>query len=194
MPSDDLPLFLAVDFQLSVLATPWHDPEFYVQEITGTLKAITSDTEEPLGTIQLLLAHATQALNNRIHLADVCDAHSDYMVSVYNALFDETGETKPELDIEPAWNDILVLLEFDVPDEFRSTGCVVRAFETAITTFASADLIVAAMEGKLHDFDGLDLTVDEWRQLGFKRIAGSQFAFRETCRINPYGIDDIEQD
>ena len=72
MESSDFPFFCSVDFHVSVPTAPWDEPVFYVQEITGELRAMTSDTEEiEAGTIKLLLVNATQAMNNRIHLADV---------------------------------------------------------------------------------------------------------------------------
>ena len=190
MAPNDSPSLCCIDFQLSVSAIPWDEPSFCVQEITGTLKAMTSDMEEvQAGTIKLLLINAAQATNERTHLLDVCDAHSGFLESLYWALFDEEGEIKQELDIEPCWDDLLVLWEFDVPDQFRKSGIIVQAFETAIAAFASMDLTVAAMESKSHHFTGLDLTVEEWRQLGFIRIAGSQFAFRDNCKKNPYSIE-----
>jgi hypothetical protein len=189
MQPDEFPLFCSVDFRTQVPVAPWDTCEFYVHEITGVITAMTSDTEEvKAGTIKLLKIQAAQAQNDSVDLLEICDAHSDYLVTLYHALFDENGDTKPDLAIEPSWNDLLVLWEFGVPTEFRKAGAAVRAFETAILAFGSMDLIAAAMEGEQHDFVGLDLTVDEWRQLGFKRIAGSQFAFRDNCCVNPYGL------
>lgn len=193
MSSDEFPFFCAVDFQLSVPTAPWAEAEFYVQEITGVVKAMTSDTREvQAGTIKLLLVHVSQAANDGIDLLDVCDAHSDFLVALYHALIDEDGETRPELDIEPAWHDLIVLLEFDMPVEFRAAGGAVRAFATAIAAFGSMDLIAATTESDAHCFSGLGLTAEEWRQLGFRRIAGSPFAFCETCRVNPYRTPQAE--
>ena len=195
MGLDDYPYICSVDFQLSVPALPWYeyDPDFYVQEITGTVRAMISDTEEvQAGTIKVLKVNVSQAANDRVPLFDVCDAHSDFLAALYGALFENELETKPELEIEPCWNELLVLWEFDMPTQFRDADGVVCAFETAIATFGAMDLVAAAMEGESYRrFVGLDLAVDEWRRLGFKRIAGTQFAFRDSCRKNPY---DAQQD
>jgi hypothetical protein len=78
------------------------------------------------------------------------------------------------------------LWEFDVKSEFRSSGAVVKSFETAIAAFGSQGLIVAARDDESSDFIGLDLTVDEWEDLGFIKIAGSHFVFRDNCSLNPY--------
>jgi hypothetical protein len=190
MPQDEFPFFCTVDFQVSVPVAPWETYEFYVQEIAGIMTAMVNDAEEAkAGTIKVLKIQAAQAENDQVDLLEICDAHSEFLEAMYHALFDGDGESKPELSIEPSWNDLLVLWECDVPSQFRRAGGVVRAFETAITAFGSMDLIVAAMESDQHDFAGLNLTVDEWRQLGFKRIAGSQFAFRDNGCINPYGFE-----
>jgi len=34
--------------------------------------------------------------------------------------------------------------------------------------------------------DSLDLTIEDWRQLGFRRIAESPFVFRDQLKLNPY--------
>jgi hypothetical protein len=45
--------------------------------------------------------------------------------------------------------------------------------------FCPDGLIVAVEES-------LELSIDEWRQLGFRRIAESPFFFREQLKVNPY--------
>ncbi|MCC6127470.1 MAG: hypothetical protein IT426_21130 [Pirellulales bacterium] len=186
---DEEPFLSAIDFHVSAPIVPWEADEFYVQEITGKLSAMVNDREGvKAGTIELLKIQAVEVENNHLDLLDVCDAHSDYLVAMYHAIFDEEGETKRELEIEPSWNDILVLWKFDIPEEFRKVGAIVRAFETAIKVWGSTDLVIASFDKEESDFIGLALTVDEWRQLGFQRIAGTPFAFRDNCCINPYGI------
>ncbi|MBP89729.1 MAG: hypothetical protein CMJ64_23995 [Planctomycetaceae bacterium] len=34
--------------------------------------------------------------------------------------------------------------------------------------------------------DSLELSIEEWRQLGFRRIAESSFVFRDQLKVNPY--------
>ena len=45
--------------------------------------------------------------------------------------------------------------------------------------FASEGLVVAVEEG-------LELTIEEWKRLGFIRIAGMAFVFRDQLKVNPY--------
>jgi hypothetical protein len=184
---NDLPFLTAVDFSFSVPPVPWHEPEFYVREITGTIRCMISETEEVVaGTIKILRLAAVEAFNHKVALYDVCDAHSDFLSAAYSAVFDENEEPKEDLDIEPSWHDIIVLWEFDVKPEFRSSGAVIKSFETAIAAFGSQGLIVTARGEESSDFIGLDLTVDEWRELGFYKISQSHFVFRDNCALNPY--------
>lgn len=39
----------------------------------------------------------------------------------------------------------------------------------------------------------MDLTVEDWRRLGFKRIAESPFIFRDQLRVNPYQEPDRKE-
>ena len=66
-----------------------------------------------------------------------------------------------------------------IEPDFRSTPLIVQLIETAMAMFCPEGLIVALEES-------LDLTVAEWRRLGFKRIAGSGFVLRDQLRVNPY--------
>ena len=74
----------------------------------------------------------------------------------------------------------------EIKPTFRNAGIVPHAFETAIAAFGSQGIIAAAMDDERGDFVGLDLTIEEWRKLGFAKIAGTQFAFRDNCYENPY--------
>jgi hypothetical protein len=188
---DERPIFTVVEFSVSVSIAPWEQLESYVHEITGTIRYVGGETEEAVaGTVKVLKIAAAEAINHGRKLSDVFNSHSDFLEEVYWAVFDAKAETKLELEIEPAWDDVLVLWEFEIKPEFRRSGAVVEAFETAISTFCSQGIVVAAREDKEYPFVGLDLTVEEWRQLGFVRIAGSQFVFRDNGCVNPYRSKD----
>ncbi len=122
----------------------------------------------------------TEAVNRGERLYDVCDVDSADLESVYATLFDTNGEPLDELDIEPGWNNLLFVETVKIEPEFRSTPLVVQLIETAMAMFCPEGLVVAVEES-------LDLTVEEWRQWGFKRIAGSGFVVRDQLRVNPYG-------
>jgi hypothetical protein len=184
---DEFPFFGTVDFSVSIPAAPWEDLDYYVHKITGTIKCAIDDYDEvTVGRIVVLKVAAVEAMNQGVPLVEICDAHSSFLEAAYWAIFERKGEAKSELEIEPCFNDILVLWEYEIDARFRHTDAVARAFNTAISAFGPQALVIAAMARDKHRFIGLDLTVDEWRYLGFQRIASSQFVFRDGCCLNPY--------
>jgi hypothetical protein len=61
------------------------------------------------------------------------------------------------------------------------TTLTVQAIETALAMFASRGLVVAVE-------DWLDLSIEQWKQLAFARIAGTTLVFRDQLSRNPYQI------
>ena len=55
----------------------------------------------------------------------------------------------------------------------------VQLIDTSIATFGPDGIIVALEQS-------LDLTIEDWRQLGFKRIAKSPYVYRDQLKVNPY--------
>jgi hypothetical protein len=185
MNAEEYPCLVGVRLTGTV-AAHWTYDEAFTTEMTGVLIGMVSDIEEAeLGTITLLKVSACEACNQKISLAEICDSHSDFLLSIYATIFDaSTDEPKDELEIEPGWVDLLVLLDFTIKPEYRTRAILTSAFQAAISLLGPRDLIVAAMEGA--DYTGLQLTKDEWKALGFVRIAGSQFVFRDSACLNPY--------
>ena len=174
-----------VEFVLSTGTVPWSNPGEYVHEISGkALAFIDGDVEEEAGEITLRLVSVTEAVNRGEDLHEVCDADSAVLEAAYWAVFDENGETKDELDIEPGWNNLLYIGGVEIEPEYRNTTLAVRLIDTAIAIFCSDGLVIAVE-------DAFDLTIEEWRELGFKRIAGSEFVFRDQLRINPYDGEKV---
>ena len=169
-----------VEFSVSAGIMPWHDPGEYVQEVTGRAFAVTDiGDEQEAGEITLKLVCATEATNRGVRLLDVCDADSAILEAVYTTLFDANEEVAEELDIEPGWNNLVFIDGVKIAPEFADTSLRVQLIETSIATFGPDGIIVAVEES-------LDLTVEDWRQLGFKRIADSPFVYRDQLKVNPY--------
>lgn len=192
----EFPMVTSVRFVANDVAANWDYEEAFVNEIVGTITGMVSDNEQrEFGTITLMKVSACEAMNRRFSLLEICDAHSEFLLSAASAVFDDNGATKEELEIEPGWCDLLILWEFDVEPEFRRNSIVVKAFEAAMNFLGPRDLVVAAMDGE--HYIGLELTIDEWRELGFMKIAGTQFVFRDSAYLNPYTnprreVDDDE--
>ncbi len=159
---------------------PWGDPGEYVHTIQGTaiVQQYLGDEDEA-GEIALKLVSVTEAMNQGEGLHEVCDADSADLEAVYVTLFDDHGDTKEDLDIEPGWNNLLLIDDVKISPEYENTALRVRLIETSIAMFCPEGLVVAVEEA-------LQLTVEDWRQLGFKRIADSPFVFRDQLRVNPY--------
>lgn len=169
-----------VEFSVSARIMPWHDPGEYVQAVTGRALAVTDIGDElEAGEISLKLVCATEATNRGVRLIDICDADSAILEAVYTTLFDANEEVAEELDVEPGWNNLVFIDGVKIATEYANTSLRVQLIETSIATFGPDGIIVAVEED-------LDLTVDEWRQLGFKRIAGSSFVYRDQLKVNPY--------
>jgi ribosomal protein S18 acetylase RimI-like enzyme len=169
-----------VEFAMTSGTVPWQDPSEFVHTIEGTAIAFTDvDDEEEAGQITLRLVSVTEAVNRGEDLFIVCDADSAILEAAYWALFDKTGETKEDLDIEIGWNNLLYIEAVECEPEYQDTTLAVRLIETAIAIFCSNGLVISVEKA-------FDLTIEEWRELGFKRIAESAFVFRDQLRVNPY--------
>jgi len=169
-----------VEFSVSSGIMPWHDPGEYVQEVNGKEFALSDDCcEHAVGEIKLKLVCATEATNRRVPLIDVCDADSAVLEGMYGILFDPHDDVREELDIEPGWNNILFIQDITVAADYRDTSLRVQLIDTSIATFGPDGIIVALEQS-------LDLTIEDWRQLGFKRIAKSPYVYRDQLKVNPY--------
>ncbi len=166
-----------VNFTVSAGLVPWGDPGEYVHTITG--KALEHNENE-VGTITLKLVNTTEAENQGERLFDICDADSAVLEAICATLFDADGETKDELDIESGWNNLLFIEALEVKPGNDRTSLQVKLIETGIAVFCSEGLIVAVEAS-------LELSIEEWLGLGFRRIAESPFVFREQLKVNPYG-------
>lgn len=173
--SDD-EFYGAVNFSVSAGLVPWGDPSEYVHTVVG--KALDLNEDE-VGMITLKLVSTTEAENQGERLFDVCDADSATLEEIYTTLFDANGETKDELDIEPGWNNLLFVEAVEIKKGCEATSLRVQLIETGIAMFCPEGLVVAVE-------DSLDLTIEDWRRLGFRRIAGSPFVFRDQLKLNPY--------
>ncbi len=165
-----------VNFSVSAGLVPWGDPSEYVHTVTG--KALDLNEDE-VGTITLKLVSTTEVENQGERLFDVCDADSAILEEIYATLFDANGEMKDELGIEPGWNNLLFVDAVEIKARYEKTSLRVQLIETGIAMFCPEGLIVAVD-------DSLELTIDDWRRLGFIRIAESPFVFRDQLKVNPY--------
>jgi hypothetical protein len=118
-----------------------------------------------------------------------CSTHSDHLVGVYEALFAgndledveaDIEEPQPELAIAGRWEGLLHLHWLEIDARYRHSGVVPLAIETAIRHFCPGGLVTA--------YSGvLDLSMEEWTSLGFRKIADSEVVYRDNTAGDPYG-------
>jgi hypothetical protein len=115
---DDAPIG-SVEFTHSAGLVPWREPDEFVHEIKGVAYVLVEDGgEQAVGEITFKLILAGEAVNRGEALLDVCDAESALMEELHGTLFGEDGDTKEELGIEPAWNNILLIEGVEVEDAY----------------------------------------------------------------------------
>jgi hypothetical protein len=131
--------------------------------------------------VYAFVVQTTQAMTDGVGLADAFDAHSSNLEAAFAALFDPVAEEpREELEIAPAWEGFLYLDRIVIDPAYRDRGVTVKALEATIRSFCPRG-VVAARQG------GMGLSVEEWKELGFVKIAGSEVIYRDNVSYNPYG-------
>lgn len=169
-----------IEFSVSAGLMPWVDPSEFVHTVTGKIVGYTEmDERIEAGEIVLRVVSVVEAINRGEDLYDVCDADSALLKGIFAVLFDREGETKEEYDIQPGWSNLVFVEKVEIDPGLRQTSLAIQAIETALAMFAADGLVVAAE-------DWLDLGIEEWKYLGFVRIARTNLVLRDHLRRNPY--------
>lgn len=163
-----------------------HDLDDDVLRIEGRIigGVLTGDgfvsEDDNAGFIEVYLVQTMQLAADGVSLGEVCRSHSAHLDGVYTALFDSDDELRSELAIAGGWDALLHLHWLETEPKYRNSGVLNQAIETAIRHFCPAGLITAYI-------NVLELTPEEWRQLGFRKIAGSDVVYRDNTSGDPYG-------
>lgn len=177
---DEKEFYGTVVFSVEARLAPWNDPSEYVHTISGRATVVNDeDTDDVVGSIVLKLVSATEAINRGHDLLTIFDADSSLLEHIYSTLFDVNEEPREELDIETCWNNLLFVEDMAIDPKYQATTLRVQLVATATAMFCPEGLVVAAE-------DSLDLTIEDWRALGFKRIAKSPFVYLDQLKLNPY--------
>lgn len=136
--------------------------------------------EENVGLVEAYLVQAARLADDGVHLGEVCDLHSDQLEGVYAALFDEQDELREDLAIASDWDVLVHIGWVEVDPRYRRSGVVGLMIQAMIRHFCPIGLVTAYASV-------LDLAHDEWRSLGFRRIAGSEVVYRDNTADDPYG-------
>ena len=187
MADDDLSCSVRFGFQVNCDGDEYED---YVVGVEGVVVAhlepaggddVAVFEEAEAGRVYAFAVQTTQAMTDGVPLCDVFDAHTSDLEAAYAALFDPVAEEpKEELDVAPAWEGFLYLARLVIDPAYRDRGVTVKALEATIRTFCPRGVVAARQ-------NGMGLSVEEWKQLGFVKIAGSEVIFRDNASYNPYG-------
>lgn len=177
----------SVNFQLTAGLQPWDsDPYEYVMKVTGRIRVSSGDSNddapaEDAGEMELFLLSLDVAYQDGVHPFDLFDARSQTLAEVYQALFDADGNTREDLlTLPPLTSNMFFISGLSIDPKFATSDLARQVVLTAMSVFASVGLVVALSD--------LPLSIDEWLQLGFKRIAGhARFVYRDQSEKNPYG-------
>lgn len=188
-------VFGSVRFQTEAALQP-REPDDWVLgilgKITGTIE-IDGETlpDEPISDVGRIRAYLMQTMKAHVankSLSDVADAHSDYLLEAYNAVYDPSGyEPKDELEVGASCEGMLLIDRVKIREDCRKSNVMVQAIEELIRVFGNNSVIVAHQ-------NRLKLNVLQWKQLGFKKIAGTPFFYRDDYFANPYGMSVPKDD
>jgi hypothetical protein len=184
----DFEVIGGISYSFSTGFLPWSEPEEFVVTVKGEIvgSVYRGDGDEPiesnvqLGQLELWHVMLSQAVNNRRRFFDVFEGHSDLLASVHEAIFEPGSyDTKPELELEPSWENLLYLQSIEVAPKYRETSLVADALESAIATFCPSGIVVT-------DAEDLGLTSKEIFLLALNKVPGTDFFYRDTCCVNPH--------
>jgi GNAT superfamily N-acetyltransferase len=175
-----------VDFSFSSSLRPWGgDPEEYWIEVTGRIMAVPDEAPddaeaEPAGMTQMLLVRVAEARDDEVSLFAVFDSYDEALHQIYRALFNQNEEIRSSLGMDPFVHEVLFVRSLEVKSRWQGTSLAAQAIQTAASTLVTMGLVVANAD--------LGLSVNNWLNLGFVKIAGQKgFYVRERTKKNRYG-------
>jgi len=119
---------------------------------------------EPAGTMQMLFVRLAEARDDEVSLFAVFDSYDEALHQVYRALFNKNEEIRSNLGMDPFVHEVLFVRALQLKPRWQSTGLAAQAIQTAASTLVTMGLVVANAD--------LSLSVNDWLNLGFVKIAG----------------------
>jgi len=165
-----------MSFSCSLGLRPWgNDPSDYSVEVQGTIMLSADDEDDPdalvdAGKIELTIIKVAEVAEDPTMMMYVFDDCA--LNELYAALYNEAGLRK-DLETNAVPGDIVFIESIQLDPKYLRTSLFVQAVETTIAAFASMGL-VAASKGTL------DRGNQEWDQMGFVLIPGTDFVFRDN--------------
>lgn len=125
-----------------------------------------------LGKIAADQVLVADAIVHGMSLFDVCDQDSQGLYEAYEALFDDTGEFQPELNIDEPADSLIFVWRAILHSRIRP---YLQGVIDSIGTLFGNDTVLAMWH------QTTDLTDAELASLGFRRIAGSKLIYRHSA-------------
>lgn len=155
-----------------------HELDDYIRGLELSIVAYTYDGMEVvmgrMGADQLLL---TAAESDAADLFSICDNDSDGMTTLFSALFDGGYAFQPELEVKENTDYVLFLWHSIFHPKLRP-------FQSAILNTLSE--LLGNDCAMVMRRTACDLNEKELADLGFKKIAGTDFVFRHLAYVNEY--------
>lgn len=105
-----------------------------------------------------------EARDDGVSLFAVFDSYNEDLHQIYRALFDKTEEIRPSLGLDPFVNELLFVRALQLDPRWQGTSLEAQAIQTAASTLVTMGLVAANAD--------LGLSVDDWLNLAFVKIAG----------------------
>ena len=211
MSNDESPIF-DLQFSMQTSLSPG-DPNSHILKFEAAIMDLSLETGLPQSTIGHFdvwrFNIETYQKKDCGHLYDMFDAESEEVERLYTTLFDSTGSSRIELDIDgfAFADDILYFQWGHFPPDVRFSPVTLAAAERIIDCLGSGCAVTALWpwdkpepdikeESSEHVFAYIESQENHerhWGKIGFQRIQGTSILVRDMAN-NGYEIRKILDD
>jgi len=136
--------------------------------------------EQRSGTMEMLLVRVAEARDDEVSLFAVFDSYDEALHRIYCALFNRDEEIRSSLGMDPFVHEVLFVRSLKLKPRWQGSSLGAQAIQTAASTLVTMGLVVANSD--------LGLSIDDWLNLGFVKIARQKgFFVCERTMKNRYG-------
>ena len=160
-------LFASIAFESQVGLAPQAEDEI-VHDVIGRVTVMNEDSEDEqaAGVVEFSMVPLAEIRRREMNLQEIFYGDSEGLSEAYEAL--------PDYIVDSA-QSLVFIYAMEVEKRFRRPELVTRIVETIIAVFAPFGVTVAWAG------DSVDVQVDEWDDLGFDGIPGTNFVIRTSA-------------
>jgi len=169
-----------VKFSFSSSLRPWDgDPEQDWIEVTGRIMALPDEAPDD-AEAEPVLVRVAEARDDEVSLFAVFDSYDQALHEIYRSLFNRDEEIRSSLGMDPFVHEVLFVRSLKLKPRWQGSSLGAQAIQTAASTLVTMGLVVANAD--------LGLSIDDWLNLGFVKIARQKgFFVCERTKKNRYG-------